>query len=83
LVEIELWSRPTPEARAAASSRIRALVTAAGGTVKAETVIEKIRYHGNRSGPLESWIIPIGSEFVIDARSENVIYVRRWKPNSA
>jgi hypothetical protein len=46
LVEIELWSRPTSEDRAAASNRIRELVTSTGGTVKAETVIEQIRYHG-------------------------------------
>jgi hypothetical protein len=46
LVEIELWSRPMSEAQAAASSRVRALVTSAGGAVKAETVFEQIRYHG-------------------------------------
>lgn len=46
VVEIELWGRASAEARQRASGRVRALVAAVGGVIKAESVIEQIGYHG-------------------------------------
>jgi hypothetical protein len=43
--EIQLWFNADEMARAAAASRIRALITAAGGKVLQHVVVEEIEYH--------------------------------------
>lgn len=45
-LQVELWFRRSEAARRAAQARVSALIVSAGGTIKADRVLEEIGYHG-------------------------------------
>jgi Subtilase family len=78
-IDVELWFRRSPQARAVAEAEVVALIEQAGGSVSSSAIIERIGYHGLKATVPISVLEDLARrrfDAVQLVKSANVMYLR-------